>query len=146
MDVYDCSLALNLCITVYSGLLFTRHYLVIPVEHIPTVKHLQRRTEDYHLGMQFRLYRPSAVNFGCRWSIEGEIDRRRSIEGEKGKKKRKRKRRKKKKKRRRRKKNASFSRVILARMSSSPAGDSSPACGDGTSPRGGRKIEAASPW
>ncbi|RRT73422.1 hypothetical protein B296_00031620 [Ensete ventricosum] len=112
MDVYDCSLALNLCITVYSGWLFTRHYLVIPVEHIPTVKHLQRRTEDYHL--------------------------------EKGKKKRKRKRRK-KKKRRRRKKNASFPRVVLARMSSSPAGDSSPACGDGTSPRGGRKIEATSP-
>ncbi|CAL9753536.1 unnamed protein product [Musa acuminata subsp. burmannicoides] len=26
-----------------------RHYLVIPVEHIPTVKHLQRKTEDYHL-------------------------------------------------------------------------------------------------
>lgn len=50
MDVYDCSLALNLCITVYFGWLFTRHYLVIPVEHIPTVKHLQRKTEDYHLG------------------------------------------------------------------------------------------------
>ncbi|KAE8055900.1 hypothetical protein FH972_012711 [Carpinus fangiana] len=26
-----------------------RHYLVIPVEHIPSVKHLQRRTEDYSL-------------------------------------------------------------------------------------------------
>ncbi|URE03476.1 Scavenger mRNA decapping enzyme C-term binding [Musa troglodytarum] len=25
------------------------HYLVVPVEHIPTVKHLRRRTEDYHL-------------------------------------------------------------------------------------------------
>ncbi|RWW31247.1 hypothetical protein GW17_00004137, partial [Ensete ventricosum] len=40
--------------------------------------------------------RPSVVNFGCRRSIEGEIDRRGSIEGEKGKKKNKRKRRKKK--------------------------------------------------
>ncbi|XP_058085998.1 bifunctional adenosine 5'-phosphosulfate phosphorylase/adenylylsulfatase HINT4 [Magnolia sinica] len=26
-----------------------RHYLVIPVEHISTVKDLQRRSEDYHL-------------------------------------------------------------------------------------------------
>ncbi|GKV38055.1 hypothetical protein SLEP1_g46005 [Rubroshorea leprosula] len=26
-----------------------RHYLVIPVEHIPTVKDLQRRSEDYSL-------------------------------------------------------------------------------------------------
>ncbi|KAJ8632176.1 hypothetical protein MRB53_025512 [Persea americana] len=26
-----------------------KHYLVIPVEHISTVKDLQRRTEDYHL-------------------------------------------------------------------------------------------------
>ncbi|XP_059442916.1 bifunctional adenosine 5'-phosphosulfate phosphorylase/adenylylsulfatase HINT4 [Corylus avellana] len=26
-----------------------RHYLVIPVEHIPSVKNLQRRTEDYSL-------------------------------------------------------------------------------------------------
>ncbi|KAF9601948.1 hypothetical protein IFM89_024282 [Coptis chinensis] len=28
-----------------------RHYLVIPVEHISTVKDLQRRTEDYNLGI-----------------------------------------------------------------------------------------------
>lgn len=27
-----------------------RHYLVIPVDHIPTVKDLQRRPEDYSLG------------------------------------------------------------------------------------------------
>ncbi|KAK9984680.1 hypothetical protein SO802_034205 [Lithocarpus litseifolius] len=26
-----------------------RHYLVIPLEHIPTVKNLERRTEDYSL-------------------------------------------------------------------------------------------------
>uniref|UniRef100_A0A7C9AGP5 HIT domain-containing protein n=1 Tax=Opuntia streptacantha TaxID=393608 RepID=A0A7C9AGP5_OPUST len=26
-----------------------RHYLVIPIEHIPTVKNLQRRPEDYSL-------------------------------------------------------------------------------------------------
>ncbi|GKV50156.1 hypothetical protein SLEP1_g56869 [Rubroshorea leprosula] len=26
-----------------------RHYLVIPVEHIPTVKDLRRRSEDYSL-------------------------------------------------------------------------------------------------
>ncbi|KAJ0047543.1 hypothetical protein Pint_15877 [Pistacia integerrima] len=29
-----------------------RHYLVIPVEHIPTVKDLQRRHEDYSLGKE----------------------------------------------------------------------------------------------
>ncbi|RWW12701.1 hypothetical protein GW17_00023620 [Ensete ventricosum] len=45
----------------------------------------------------FDLYRPiQAVDFGRWQSIEGEIDRRRSIVGEKGKKKKKRKRRKKK--------------------------------------------------
>ncbi|TYI15642.1 hypothetical protein ES332_A08G199900v1 [Gossypium tomentosum] len=27
-----------------------RHYLVVPVEHIPTVNDLQRRNEDYTLG------------------------------------------------------------------------------------------------
>ncbi|KAF9603722.1 hypothetical protein IFM89_037485 [Coptis chinensis] len=32
-----------------------RHYLVIPVEHISTVKDLQRRTEDYNLGMSHML-------------------------------------------------------------------------------------------
>ena len=29
---------------------FDRHYLVIPVEHIATVKDLRRRAEDYSLG------------------------------------------------------------------------------------------------
>ncbi|RWW28037.1 hypothetical protein GW17_00007512 [Ensete ventricosum] len=48
--------------------------------------------------------RLSVVNFGRRWSIEGEIDRRRLIEGEKGKKKKKKRKRRKKKKRGRRKK------------------------------------------
>ncbi|RWV80024.1 hypothetical protein GW17_00058759, partial [Ensete ventricosum] len=48
---------------------------------------------------RYRQNRQSAVDFGHQRSIEGEIDRRQSIEGEKGKKK-KRKRRKKKKKRR----------------------------------------------
>ncbi|RWW13427.1 hypothetical protein GW17_00022853 [Ensete ventricosum] len=42
---------------------------------------------------RYRQNRSSVVDFGCRRSIEGEIDRWRSIEGEKGKKK-KRKRRK----------------------------------------------------
>ncbi|KAL2971955.1 hypothetical protein AAZX31_15G228100 [Glycine max] len=27
-----------------------RHYLVVPVVHIPTVKYLQRKTDDYYLG------------------------------------------------------------------------------------------------
>lgn len=27
-----------------------RHFLVIPKEHIPTVRNLQRRAEDYSLG------------------------------------------------------------------------------------------------
>ncbi|RRT46795.1 hypothetical protein B296_00054225 [Ensete ventricosum] len=44
-------------------------------------------TRRYHQN------RPLMVDFGHRQSIEGEIDRRRSIEGEKGKKKKKRKRR-----------------------------------------------------
>uniref|UniRef100_A0A0R0GF78 Uncharacterized protein n=1 Tax=Glycine max TaxID=3847 RepID=A0A0R0GF78_SOYBN len=26
-----------------------RHYLVVPVVHIPTVKYLQRKTDDYYL-------------------------------------------------------------------------------------------------
>lgn len=30
-----------------------RHYLVIPVEHISTVDHLQRTAEDYQLGTWF---------------------------------------------------------------------------------------------
>ncbi|RZS14788.1 hypothetical protein BHM03_00046526, partial [Ensete ventricosum] len=49
---------------------------------------------------RYRQNRPSVVDFGHWRPIEGEIDRRWSIEGEKGKKK-KRKRRKKKKRRRR---------------------------------------------
>ncbi|RWV80578.1 hypothetical protein GW17_00058125 [Ensete ventricosum] len=59
--------------------------------------------------------RPSAVDFGCWRSIEGEIDRRRSVEGEKGKKKKKRKRRKKKRRRR-------IPRAVLACTPSPPAG------------------------
>ncbi|RZS08785.1 hypothetical protein BHM03_00039803, partial [Ensete ventricosum] len=43
--------------------------------------------------------RPSMVDFGRQRPIDGEIDRRRSIEGEKEKKKKKRKRRKKKRRR-----------------------------------------------
>lgn len=34
----------------YFGLPFCRHFLVIPKEHIPTVRNLQRRAEDYSLG------------------------------------------------------------------------------------------------
>ncbi|KAL6178348.1 hypothetical protein ACLB2K_049866 [Fragaria x ananassa] len=30
-----------------------RHYLVIPVDHIPTVNDLQRRPEDYTLDLAF---------------------------------------------------------------------------------------------
>ncbi|RRT53852.1 hypothetical protein B296_00049557, partial [Ensete ventricosum] len=57
--------------------------------------------------------RPLAVDFGRQRSIEGEIDHRQSIEGEKGKKKKKRKRRM--KKRRRRKKKTTFHHAVLAR-------------------------------
>lgn len=35
----------------YAGLPLCRHYLVIPKEHIPTVRNLQRRAEDYSLGI-----------------------------------------------------------------------------------------------
>ncbi|RZR92087.1 hypothetical protein BHM03_00020336, partial [Ensete ventricosum] len=72
--------------------------------------------------------------------IEGEINRRQSIEGEKGKTKKKRKRRKKKKRRR----STSVPRIVLARAPSPPslASDFSPTQGDRTSTRAGRKIEA----
>lgn len=33
-----------------SPLFSCRHYLVIPIEHIPTVKDLRRRAEDFSLG------------------------------------------------------------------------------------------------
>ncbi|RZS18579.1 hypothetical protein BHM03_00050859, partial [Ensete ventricosum] len=85
--------------------------------------------------------RPSTIDFDCRRSIEGDIERRQSIEGEKGKKK--------KKKRGRRKKYLASSlpvrrrRLGVARVSlpPSPAGDFSPARGDRTSSRTGRKIK-----
>ncbi|RWV92972.1 hypothetical protein GW17_00044603 [Ensete ventricosum] len=57
-----------------------------------SVRLLVRRPAD---TKRYRQNRPSAVDFERRQSIEGEIDRRRLIEGEKGKKK-KRQRRKKK--------------------------------------------------
>ncbi|RWW43158.1 hypothetical protein BHE74_00051215, partial [Ensete ventricosum] len=85
-----------------------------------------------------------------RRSIKGEIDHRRPIEGEKGKKKMKMRRRK-KKKRRRRGYIPPFPvptpptrrpRPRVARTLSSPTGDSSPVRGDGTSHRAGRKMEA----
>ncbi|RZS17883.1 hypothetical protein BHM03_00050088 [Ensete ventricosum] len=60
--------------------------------------------------------RPSTVDFGRRWPILKEIDRRRSIEEEKGKKKRKR-----KKKKKRGRKNTSLA-FVLARLPSRPAG------------------------
>ncbi|RRT68673.1 hypothetical protein B296_00007552 [Ensete ventricosum] len=55
---------------------------------------------------RYRQNQSSTIDFGRRRLIEGEFDRRRSFEGEKGKKKKKRKRRKKK---------TSFPRAILAR-------------------------------
>ncbi|RWW27194.1 hypothetical protein GW17_00008385 [Ensete ventricosum] len=67
--------------------------------------------------------RPSAIDFNHRRSIEGEIDRRRSIEGEKGKKK--------KKKRRRGEEEPTF------HVTSSPAHRRRPR----PSPCAGRKIE-----
>ncbi|RWW61284.1 hypothetical protein BHE74_00031666, partial [Ensete ventricosum] len=58
---------------------------------------------------------PSAVDFGYRRSIEGEIDRRRSIEEEKGKKKRKR------IKKKRRRKNTSPARCRGPRVACVPS-------------------------
>ncbi|RRT60574.1 hypothetical protein B296_00017652 [Ensete ventricosum] len=63
----------------------------------------------------YRQNRPSAVDFSCSQSIEGEIDHRRSIEGEKGKKK------KKKRKRRRRGKEERRRRGEEERSTSLPA-------------------------
>ncbi|RWW78402.1 hypothetical protein BHE74_00013375, partial [Ensete ventricosum] len=60
-------------------------------------------------------FQTSVVDFSHQQSIDGEIDRRRSIEGEKGKKKKKRKRRKKKKRI-----HTSFPRAVLARVPSPP--------------------------
>ncbi|RWW47598.1 hypothetical protein BHE74_00046378, partial [Ensete ventricosum] len=72
-------------------------------------------TRTAHIG-RYHQNRPSAVDFGRRRSIEGEIDHCRLIEGEKGKKKKQRKRRKKKKRRRR------IPRAVPAREPSPPAG------------------------
>jgi len=36
------------------NLLTFRHYLVVPVAHIPTVKDLQRKADDHSLGKQTR--------------------------------------------------------------------------------------------
>lgn len=41
-----------------------RHYLVIPVEHIPTVRDLQRRDEDYSLGW-FHSKQNTSVSQSC---------------------------------------------------------------------------------
>ncbi|RZS02811.1 hypothetical protein BHM03_00032892 [Ensete ventricosum] len=89
------------------------------------------------VGSRFRPSAVEAAGFDRRRSIEGEINRRWSIEGEKGK----------NKKRRRRKKkmiHTSFPRAILDRTPSpsSPIGDSSPSREDGMSPHARRKIEA----
>ncbi|KAG5522477.1 hypothetical protein RHGRI_034601 [Rhododendron griersonianum] len=40
---------LSFIVTAYGVPPVTPHYLVIPTEHIPTVKDLQRRTEDFSL-------------------------------------------------------------------------------------------------
>ncbi|RWW50352.1 hypothetical protein BHE74_00043408, partial [Ensete ventricosum] len=89
------------------------------------------------VGSRFRPSAVEAAGFDRRRSIEGEINRRWSIEGEKGK----------NKKRRRRKKkmiHTSFPRAILDRTPSpsSPIGDSSPSREDGMFPHARRKIEA----
>ncbi|RWW67781.1 hypothetical protein BHE74_00024743 [Ensete ventricosum] len=92
------------------------------------------------IGTRTARYRVVPPKIDCwRW-ISGEINHWLSIEEEKGKKKKKRKRRKKNKNllsmRRPR------PRVARASSPPSPAGAFSPARGDGTSPRAGRKIEA----
>ncbi|RWW10418.1 hypothetical protein BHE74_00022454 [Ensete ventricosum] len=70
---------------------------------------------------RYRQNRLSTIDFGRQRSIKGEIDRRRSIEGEKGKKQ---KRKRRNKERRGRKKTTSFPGAVLARTSSPPAGRS----------------------
>ncbi|RRT40705.1 hypothetical protein B296_00058330 [Ensete ventricosum] len=59
---------------------------------------------------RYRQNRPSTIDFGCRRSIEGEIDGRRSIKGEKGKKKKRKRRKKKEERRGERRKNTSHRR------------------------------------
>ncbi|RWV97040.1 hypothetical protein GW17_00040203 [Ensete ventricosum] len=92
--------------------------------------------------------RSSAVDFGHRRSIEGEIDRQQSIEGEKGKKK-KRKRRKKKKTPRHPRRCA-----VVARGLPTPArrcrpwvvGDFSPARGERSRRRSAYRAQLGMVW
>ncbi|RRT77947.1 hypothetical protein B296_00023801, partial [Ensete ventricosum] len=72
--------------------------------------------------------RLSVVNFGRRRSIEGQIDRRRLIEGEKGKKKKKKRKRRKKKEEEEGKKKE-VPRAVLVRPSLPFAGRPRVACG-----------------
>ncbi|RWW25505.1 hypothetical protein GW17_00010152 [Ensete ventricosum] len=74
-------------------------------------------------------FRLSAVNFGHRQTIKGEIDRWRSIEEEKGKRKKKKKKKKKKRKRRkkkRRKRNTSPARPSCPWVTHEPSPPASP--------------------
>ncbi|RWW09616.1 hypothetical protein GW17_00026885 [Ensete ventricosum] len=84
-------IAISICIARYGW--------YIPVRGPPTIG-------------GYRQNRPSAIDFGRRRSIKGEIDRRRSIEGEKGK----------KKKRKRRKNKKEVPHVVLARAPSPARG------------------------
>ncbi|XP_048558516.1 bifunctional adenosine 5'-phosphosulfate phosphorylase/adenylylsulfatase HINT4 isoform X1 [Triticum urartu] len=47
--VHSISFILKICVRVFSLCNVCRHYLVIPIEHIPTVKNLQRTNEDHQL-------------------------------------------------------------------------------------------------
>lgn len=47
--VHTVSFILKICVRVFLLCNVCRHYLVIPIEHIPTVKNLQRTNEDHQL-------------------------------------------------------------------------------------------------
>ncbi|RWW52216.1 hypothetical protein BHE74_00041372, partial [Ensete ventricosum] len=90
------------------------------------------------------------AKIGCRRSIKGEIDYRRSIEEEKGKRKKKKKKRKRRKKKKRRRRNTSPARPSCSRVACAPSSPVSPrrlratflpTRGDGTSPARGERSK-----
>ncbi|RWV92714.1 hypothetical protein GW17_00044885 [Ensete ventricosum] len=106
-------------------------------------------SNQFHGHWGYKPLSGGTAKIGRRRSIKGEIDRRRSIEDEKGKRKKKKRKRRKKKKRRRR--NTSPARPRCPRVARAPSLPASPRCpwatflptwGRRNVSRAGREIEA----